>query len=118
MQGDDERHDKEGPGAWVFLRESEYVPEPWRDRAVRVWLLPLTPAEMSSLLEEDTLRSQLSPADAEIASHLAAGLPPNAIASRTGKSPRTVHRRLAYLRELLDTTSTAELAVLLARRGF
>ena len=109
----------EAPGAWVFMRDSDSnMPEPWRDRAVAVWLLPLTPLETSHLLHETTLRPQLSPGDAEIASLLAAGLTPSVIASRTGKSPRTIHRRLAKLRELLNTTSTAELAIILARRGF
>jgi DNA-binding NarL/FixJ family response regulator len=101
------------------MRDSESnLPEPWRDRAVAVWLLPLTPLETSNLLHETTLRSQLSPGDAEIATLLAGGLTPSAIATRTGKSPRTIHRRLAKLRELLNTTSTAELAIILARRGF
>ena len=107
------------PGTWIFLRGSvEDLPHPWRDRAIAVSLLPLTPDETRDMLQETTLRSRLSPDDAKIASLLASGLSPAAIASRTGKSPRTVHRRLAALRELLNTTSTAELAVLLASRGF
>ena len=118
--------DEEGNGldvsaldAWIFIRASpSAIPEPWRGRAVPVSLLPLTPEETTDLFETTTLRPQLSTGDAEIASLLAAGLSPTAIASRTGKSPRTIHRRLARLRELLQTSSTAELAVLLARRGF
>lgn len=119
MPDEEKRESGETPGAWVFMRDPDNtLPEPWRDRAVAVWLLPLTAVETSLLLHETTLRSQLSPGDAEIASLLAAGLTPSVIASRTGKSPRTIHRRLAKLRELLNTTSTAELAIILARRGF
>jgi DNA-binding NarL/FixJ family response regulator len=106
-------------GAWIFTRDStSELPEPWRERAVTVWLLPLTPDEARDLFQGSELRPQLSPGDAEIASLLAKGMSPAAIASRTGKSLRTVHRRLAGLRELLQTTSTAQLAVLLASRGF
>ena len=117
---DEERSARfQAPGAWVFARDSGApLPEPWRDRAVAVWLLPLTPDETRELFQGNSVQSQLSPGDAEIASLLAAGFAPGAIASRTGKSLRTVHRRLAALRELLQTTSTAELAVLLASRGF
>ena len=119
MCADREETSRDVPGGWVFIRDpAAEFPEPWRDRVVQVWLLPLTPDESRRLLEEDTLRAQLSPTDAEVASLLATGLSAMAIASRTGKSLRTVHRRLAVLRELLQTTSTAELAVLLARRGF
>lgn len=116
VKNDDGLH---APVAWVFIREDpSEIPEAWRARAVPVWLLPLTVRETTDLFDESTLRSQLSPGDAEIASLLAAGMSPSVIASRTGKSLRTVHRRLAHLRELLNTTSTGELAVVLARRGF
>ena len=114
-----DKDETQPPGTWIFVCGGESdIPEQWRDRAVPVWLLPLTIEETSTLIEETRLRAQLTRADAEIASLLAAGLSPTAIATRTGKSPRTIHRRLAYLRELLNTTSTAELAILLARRGF
>ena len=102
---------------WIFIRGPE-LPPGWRDRAVEAWLLPLTPAEMSAVLEESTLRPSLSNGDARIASLLASGLSPRGIASRTGLSVRTIHRRLAKLRDRIGTSSTAELALLLARRGF
>lgn len=119
MGAEGEEKASDVPGGWVFVRDpGAEFPEPWRDRVVQVWLLPLTPEESRNLLLENTLRSQLSPGDYEIASLLAKGLSATAIAFRTGKSLRTVNRRLARLRELLQTSSTAELAVLLARRGF
>ena len=119
MCADREEKSRDAPGGWVFVRDRDAeLPEAWRERVVQVWLVPLTPDETRTLMEESTLRSQLSSDDAEIATLLATGLSATAIASRTGKSLRTVHRRLAGLRELLQTTSTAELAVLLARRGF
>ena len=117
---DEERTDRvDAAAAWIFIRESDSeIPDEWSDRGMQVRLLPLTPDETRTLFQEKTLASQLSPGDVEIASLLAIGLSAAAIATRTGKSLRTVHRRLAALRELLQTTSTAELAVLLARRGF
>lgn len=104
---------------WVFLRTSaDELPDRWRQRAVTVSLLPLSPDEIVAFLEESRLLPTLDPRDAEIGALLAAGLPPSAIARHVGLSTRTVHRRLAALRERFQTGSTAELALLLAKSGF
>ena len=119
MSDDHGRSVDQSPAGWVFLQSSvAELPDRWRQRAVAVWLLPLSPDEMDTLLEENRLLPTLAPRDAEIATLLVAGLPPSVIARRVGLSSRTVHRRLAALRERFGTGSTMELALLLAKRGF
>lgn len=117
---DSERERGDGlAAAWIFFRGSvTEIPERWRERAVPLWLLPLSPDESDALLEESRVTLTLPPPDAQIARLLAEGLAVDAIAKRLELSPRTVHRRLAALREQFGTASTVELALLLAKRGF
>ena len=110
----------EGPEAtpgyvWLFVLGE--VPERGRDRARSASFIPLLPEEAESVMATGAA----APADAEGDALLrlaARGLPAPSIARQSGVSIRTVHRRLARLREQLEVDTTAELAAELSRRGF
>lgn len=107
----------EGPRNHVLLLVVGDVPEQWRVRARPASFIPLLPGEVPSLL--DGAGGPLSAPEDEPLLRLAArGLSARAIASASGLSIRTVHRRIARLRELLRVETTAELASELSRRGF
>ena len=104
------------PGyVWLFVLGE--VPERWRERARSASLIPLLPEEAESVMA--TATSTPPDAEGDALMRLAArGLPAPSIARIAGVSIRTVHRRLARLREQLEVDTTAELAAELSRRGF
>ena len=93
------------------------VPERWRGRARQISFIPLLPDEADSVLtgrEGEAVNED----DEALLKLAARGLSAPAIARASGLSIRTVHRRLARLREQLQVESSAELAAELSRRGF
>lgn len=105
------------PRAWVLL-SPETIPERWRGRATTVSLVPLLPREAQQLLREGRVMPEVPEQEEAVARLAARGLKASSIARMLGVSPRTVHRRIARLRERLGIGSSTELAAELARRGF
>ena len=105
-----------GPG-WVIL-EPEQVPERWQDRARLMAWVPLLPDEADELLSNGVASPSPTVTDPDFLKLVARGEAPGKIARRLAISTRSVHRRLARLRESVGVTSTAELAAELSRRGF
>ncbi len=101
-----------------LLLPRDAVPEEWRERAAAMCLVPLLPDEAAELLRNGTTGPRMSPEEIAVARLAAQGLTVEAIAHRLELSVRSVHRRLARLRQRLGVGSTAELAAALARRGF
>ena len=104
------------PAVWVLMDASE-VPEDWRDRARPLWLVPMLASEAGRLLRERSTEP-LNQEDPEFLRQVAQGVPAPVMARRLGLSTRSVHRRLARLRNEMGLDSTAELSATLARRGF
>lgn len=104
-------------GGWLLL-EPGAVPERWRGRMRHVAMVPLLPSEADGLLAGRPASPALDPSDEAIARLVARGLSVIAIAAELGMSTRSVQRRLVRLRELLGAESKAELAGLLAAKGF
>ena len=104
------------PG-WLIL-DPDNVPEAWRDRARSMALVPLLPEEASQILEEGSTEPAVAAHDPEFLRLIARGESAGVIARRLALSTRSVHRRLARLRDSLSVASTAELAAELSRRGF
>lgn len=111
--------DQEAPfEGWLFIR-GDAVPEKWRDRAISVSLVPLMPGELDDLAPPNGSNGFApDPGDVELYMLIARGLPAPEIARELGIATRSVHRRLARLRERLDVQTTAQLAAAFARRGF
>lgn len=104
-------------GGWLFVAEDS-VPERWRSRAQHVWLVPLLPNEMADMLAGLPTVPEIDPADERLAGLVATGLSIDQLADELSLTARSVRRRLAQLREVLEVDSNAELATLLAKRGF
>jgi DNA-binding CsgD family transcriptional regulator len=102
---------------WFFLK-SAAVPDRWRDRAVQVFLVPVTRTEAAHLLGGGRAEPEMEPADEPLAALTARGLSTKEIALALKVSHRHVERRLAALRERFGVDSKATLALHLARRGF
>lgn len=100
---------------WFFVDPSR-VPDRWRERAVPVCLVPLLPEEAASILEGSL--PELSEDEEQLARLVAAGASVTEMAGHLYVSNRSVQRRLARLRRRLGVETTAQLAALLARRGF
>jgi hypothetical protein len=107
--------DRRIPG-WLIL-DPEHVPEAWRDRAMHMAWVPLLPSEADEILAEGTARP-VDMDDPEFLRLVARGDAAGIIARRLSISTRSVHRRLARLRDSLGVASSAELAAELSRRGF
>ena len=105
------------PAAWVFV-DQDRVPERWKSRARLFAGIPLLPEEAGRLLEQGSTSALLTQTDEPFVQMVASGLSPDTIAKESGLSLRTVHRRLAALRDDLGVRSTPELVAHLARRGF
>ncbi|MGH2692196.1 MAG: LuxR C-terminal-related transcriptional regulator [Actinomycetota bacterium] len=103
--------------AWIFLENAD-LPPVWRRRAVPGYMVLLAGPELERLTGAAEAEPGIDAEDEPILPLVARGLTVTSIASRMGITPRTVERRLARLRERLEVGSTAELAVLLAERGF
>jgi DNA-binding NarL/FixJ family response regulator len=82
-----------------------------------VSLVPLLPGEAKDVLRGEPVHPELEREDEEIARLAAQGLTIGAIAHTVGMSSRGVEYRLAALRQRFGAASTAELRLLLARRG-
>jgi DNA-binding NarL/FixJ family response regulator len=80
--------------------------------------VPLLPDEVAGLLSGQPIVPGVGPEDEEVARLLARGTPLSDIAHKLGISRRTVDRRVARLREHFSARSKAELATVLASRGF
>jgi two-component system, NarL family, invasion response regulator UvrY len=81
-------------------------------------LVPLTPEEASELLKPQPLHPLVDQNELELLRLIAAGRYIEEIADELSMAPRTVFRRLARLRRKYGVSSTAELALVLARAGF
>ena len=113
--GREERSHLEG---WLFVRGGA-VPEKWRDRAIAVSFVPLMPGELEDLVApEDSQAFVPEQDDVVLYKLIARGLPAPTIATELGIATRSVHRRLARLRDRLGVETTAQLAAEFARRGF
>ncbi len=118
MDPDDERERQPHLEGWLFVR-GDAVPEKWRDRAIAVSFVPLMPEELEELVvPEDSQRFAPEQEDVVLYKLIAQGLPAPAMARELGIATRSVHRRLARLRERLGVETTAQLAAEFARRGF
>lgn len=102
------------PG-WLIL-EPEKVPEAWRERVTEMAWVPLLPEEALGILREGYAEPATD--DTEFLRQVARGDAAGVIARRLSISTRSVHRRLARLRDSLGVASSAELAAELSRRGF
>ena len=104
------------PG-WLIL-DPDVVPPEWQERArVMAWV-PLLPDEAEQILQKGSTAPQLAASDPDFLRLVARGEAPGSIGRRLGISTRSVHRRLARLRDQLGSRSSAELAAELSRRGF
>jgi DNA-binding CsgD family transcriptional regulator len=114
-EGVPERSRYEG---WLFIAD-EAVPDKWRDRVVPMSLVPLLPGEMAEFVG-DQAGDGFIPDERDVALYklVARGLSANDIARELGIASRSVHRRLARLRERLGVETTSQLAAEFARRGF
>jgi two-component system invasion response regulator UvrY len=110
------RKDAEGP-VFVFM-PPDAVPQGWAERAVTLSLIPLTPEEAQDLMKPQPLFPLLDRSELELLRLVAAGRYVEEIADALSMAPRTVFRRLAQLRRRFGVSSTAELALVLARAGF
>lgn len=115
MGGREKRSDPV-PG-WLLL-SPEVVPERWRGRAVGMSLVPLTPPEANRILRGEPAVAELGPEDEPLLALLAGGISVRELAERLGISQRGLQHRLARLRRRFGVSSTRELALLAARRGF
>ncbi len=103
---------------WLFVRSSD-VPEPLRDRAVAMSMVPLYPGELTALL--DPARRAPAPPDertARLIALVAQGLPKRQVARELQMPDRTLDRRLQQLRVRFGAATYPELAALLVQRGF
>ncbi len=101
---------------WVLLPPDQ-VPDVWRTRAREMSLVALLPEESRGLLAGERPLVPVDPDEEQLLRLVTRGASANSIARELGITPRTVQRRLARLRERFEVGSTAELAVVLARRG-
>lgn len=111
-----DEQDRRSPG-WLIL-DPDSVPEVWRERARTVAWVPLLPDEAQQILEEGSTEPTEAAHDPEFLRLVARGESAGIIARRLALSTRSVHRRLARLRDVMSVSSTAELAAELSRRGF
>ena len=109
-------HDRHVPG-WLLLDPAD-VPDAWKDRVRPMAWVPLLPDEARQILEEGSAVPDVTAQDPEFLRLVARGESAGIIARRLALSTRSVHRRLARLRDALRVSSTAELAAELSRRGF
>ncbi|HWL64991.1 MAG TPA: hypothetical protein VNP73_03365 [Actinomycetota bacterium] len=112
----DESDDRE-PFAWVLM-DPEQVPERWKSRIRPLAAVPLLPDEAARVLQDGGTSAGVALNEEPFIAMVASGLSPDAIARKTGISLRSVHRRLAALRDDFGVRSTAELVSQLAARGF
>lgn len=103
-------------GAWVLVPLG-HVPEPWKNRAQPVALIPLLPDELADVLSGTAATPTLEERDERIARLLTSGASLAEIGRAVGLSPRGVQHRLAALRRRFGAGTTAELAAYLARHG-
>ncbi|HWC14609.1 MAG TPA: LuxR C-terminal-related transcriptional regulator [Actinomycetota bacterium] len=103
-----------GPRFLVF--DVDDVPEEWRDRALRLALVPLLPDEAERFQPE--AHHDRAQGDERLLQMVAKGLAPTAIARQLDIPERTIERRLAQLRDRFGARSSAELTAFLAKRGF
>lgn len=94
------------------------VPARWRDRAIQISFVPLSPSEAANLLGQGMAEARIDRSDEALARLAARGLTARAISLELGMSLRTVYRGLARLRERFGAASREELVARLAERGF
>lgn len=94
------------------------VPERWKERARPAHFIPLLPSESSPMLTAAGGAGAVEPEDDVLLRLAARGVAATVIARTANLSIRTVHRRLARLRDQLGVESSAELTAELSRRGF
>jgi DNA-binding CsgD family transcriptional regulator len=96
----------------------EDVPARWRDRALRLSLVPLLPEEADGVLRDGWTDAIATPEDEEVARLAARGASATEIARELHMTPRSVYRRLARLRDRLGARTSTELVARLAEHGF
>jgi DNA-binding NarL/FixJ family response regulator len=101
----------------VILSQGE-IPDAWTSRAIPLWLVPLTPAEARDLLSDAPVEQDIAGTDLSIVRLVARGLSAAEVSREVGVSLRTVHRRVARLRDEFGVETIQGLATELARRGF
>lgn len=102
---------------WVLMDPSS-LPSRWRERAVPMLVVPLLPEEAQELLDGERVLPEVMASDELLLRLIARGTSTRTISLKLGLSVRTVHRRLAQLRERYGVRSTAQLVALLSRQGF
>lgn len=102
---------------WLLL-SPDAVPDVWRARAVPMVLVPLLPAEAAQVLSHRPAEQAIPASQLPLVRLVATGRSAQEIARQLGLSPRTVHRRVARLRDGFGVSTIHELATELARRGF
>lgn len=115
--GPDEPPSDASDVGWLFIR-GDRLPDRWAKRAIKASLVPLLPEEYRLLVSTGRVEPQLEAQQAELLELLTEGLTIDQIARRLDVNTRTVQRRLAKLRAHFSATSTADLIVEAARRGF
>ena len=106
--------DEGGPSGW-FLVAKHALPEEWRERAIPVYLVPLSLSDVEKLQPLDGASPSLDEDDEAVARLVAEGFLPQQIAARLHLSRRSVFRRLAHLRQLMDCETNTQLATKLAK---
>lgn len=102
---------------WVML-DRRAVPANLTARVTSLAVLSLLPHEVGRLLDCTAPDDRLTEEERALATALVAGQPLPAIARQMGVSTRSVHRRIAQLRDRLSAQSTEHLAATLVRMGF
>lgn len=102
---------------WVLI-DRDAVPAELDDRVTSLALLSLLPQEVERLLECTVLSVEFSDEERALARALIIGSPLPVVARELGISPRSVHRRIARLRERMGAPSTESLVATLVRMGF
>ena|SRR5687767_6367234 len=106
----------EDQDVWLFVRAGR-LPDRWRNRAIDLHLVPLLSEEAAELLGRGAFPPS-EPVDDEFLRLVASGASIRQLAVELRVSTRTVQARLADLRRRFGVESKAELAALLARKGF
>ena len=113
---DNERGSEEAPSSGWFLVAQHALPEEWQDRAIPVYLVPLSGSDVERLQPRDHADPRLDEEDRAVARLVARGVPPHELAARLHLSRRSVFRRLARLRQLTGSSSNVQLATKLAKQ--
>lgn len=105
----------EGHSSGWFLVAEHALPEGWHERAIPVYLISISLSDVKRLQPLDGTAPSFDDDDQAVARLVAEGFLPQQIAARLHLSRRSVFRRLAHLRQLMDCETNAQLATKLAK---